>query len=128
MADVVGRESIHLLGPHLEEDIKRVHMLLENAPADRAWRRRGFLVICRSRLPKIRTERSSVPVVMTGSSAQEQLLETNERKFQSEDTCRIMGMGDTGDKRSSVGSISSVVGWALGLAEEGVFRAIAKSL
>eukprot|EP00752_Nemacystus_decipiens_P007696 g6879.t1 len=32
----------------LAEDVERVRELLANAPADRAWRRRGFLVLCRS--------------------------------------------------------------------------------
>lgn len=31
-----------------EEDMERVHTLLVNAPADRAWRRRKFLVLCRT--------------------------------------------------------------------------------
>ena len=31
------------------EDVARVHKLLANAPADRAWRRRGLLVLCRAR-------------------------------------------------------------------------------
>ena len=32
----------------LAEDIDRVRELLANAPADRAWRRRGYLVLCRA--------------------------------------------------------------------------------
>lgn len=32
----------------LAEDFERVRELLANAPADRAWRRRGFLVLCRA--------------------------------------------------------------------------------
>lgn len=68
----------------------------------------------RSRLSKVRTKRSSDPVVVTASSAQERLLETNER----EDTSIMMGMTDM-DKRTTGSSI---------LAEEGVFRAIAEYL
>lgn len=30
------------------DNVKRVRHLLQNAPADRAWRRRGFLVLCRA--------------------------------------------------------------------------------
>lgn len=33
------------------EDVERVRILLANAPADRAWRRRGFLVMCRAHHP-----------------------------------------------------------------------------
>eukprot|EP00903_Cladosiphon_okamuranus_P016928 g15604.t1 len=32
----------------LAEDFERVHKLLANAPADRAWRRRGYLTMCRA--------------------------------------------------------------------------------
>ena len=34
------------------EDVERVLALLANAPADRAWRRRCFLVLCRARYPR----------------------------------------------------------------------------
>eukprot|EP00752_Nemacystus_decipiens_P005208 g4727.t1 len=33
------------------EEVERVRQLLLNAPADRAWRRRGFLVLCRAHYP-----------------------------------------------------------------------------
>ena len=33
------------------EGVERVRKLLANAPADRAWRRRGFLVLCRAHFP-----------------------------------------------------------------------------
>ena len=32
----------------LAEDVERVRHLLEDAPADRAWRRRRYLVLCRA--------------------------------------------------------------------------------
>ncbi|CAM9383207.1 unnamed protein product [Pylaiella littoralis] len=35
----------------LAEDVERVRKLLANAPVDRAWRRRGFLVMCRAHFP-----------------------------------------------------------------------------
>eukprot|EP00752_Nemacystus_decipiens_P002729 g2548.t1 len=31
-----------------QEDVRRVRELLTNAPKDRAWRRRGFIVVCRA--------------------------------------------------------------------------------
>lgn len=34
--------------PLAEEEIERVRNMLANAPADRAWRRRGFMVLCRA--------------------------------------------------------------------------------
>ena len=33
-------------GDWLDEDDKRMRQLLADAPADRAWRRRGYLVLC----------------------------------------------------------------------------------
>lgn len=36
----------------LDDDFERVHRLLANAPADRAWRRRGYLIFCRDRLER----------------------------------------------------------------------------
>eukprot|EP00903_Cladosiphon_okamuranus_P009133 g8726.t1 len=42
------------IGKYAEEDhrlagdVERMHRLLANAPADRAWRRRGYLVLCRA--------------------------------------------------------------------------------
>lgn len=45
------------------EEFERVRILLANAPADRAWRRRGFLVMCRAHHPggrvKLRQENAS---------------------------------------------------------------------
>eukprot|EP00903_Cladosiphon_okamuranus_P012808 g11970.t1 len=38
------------------EDVDRVRTLLANAPADRAWRRRGFLVMCRAHYPGDRVQ------------------------------------------------------------------------
>lgn len=38
------------------EDVERVRQLLANAPADRAWRRRGFLVLCRAHHPTGRVQ------------------------------------------------------------------------
>lgn len=35
----------------LAEDVERVRKLLSNAPADRAWRPRGSLVLCRAYYP-----------------------------------------------------------------------------
>ncbi|CAM9317580.1 unnamed protein product [Scytosiphon promiscuus] len=50
-----GRTVAGMVGSRVEEpdrvveEIERARKLLANAPADRAWRRRGFLVMCRAR-------------------------------------------------------------------------------
>ena len=52
-----GDAAVDVIGSGVEEqndpaeDIEHVHRLLANAPADRAWRRRGFLVMCRAHYP-----------------------------------------------------------------------------
>ncbi len=43
-ADIVG-EGVYEM---VRWDVERVRKLLANAPADRAWRRRGCLVLCRA--------------------------------------------------------------------------------
>lgn len=48
-ADVIG--SVVEEQDSIAEDVARVRELLANAPADRSWRRRGFLVLCRAHYP-----------------------------------------------------------------------------
>lgn len=45
-ADLVGEYVYESY--QLAEDVERVRELLANAPADRSWRRRGLLVLCRA--------------------------------------------------------------------------------
>lgn len=54
-ADLIG--SLVLEGDdNVAENIERVRKLLVDAPADRAWRRRGFLVLCRAHYPSGRVQ------------------------------------------------------------------------
>ena len=55
IVDRLGLKAVDMIGTDvglyqvcLAEDFERVHELLANAPADRAWRRRGYLVLCRA--------------------------------------------------------------------------------
>ena len=54
IADMFGNKAADMIGKDVEEadrlaeDVERVRELLANAPADRAWRRRGYLVLCRA--------------------------------------------------------------------------------
>ena len=54
MVDDRGHRAVDLIGNDVEEedslagDADRVEGLLRNAPWDRAWRRRGYLVLCRA--------------------------------------------------------------------------------
>ncbi|CAM9755804.1 unnamed protein product [Hapterophycus canaliculatus] len=47
--DIVRRKYA---GQPLVDEFQRVYKLLANAPSDRAWRRRGYLVLCRARLDR----------------------------------------------------------------------------
>ena len=46
-ADMIGVE-VSMMEASLAEDMERVSNLLAKAPADRAWRRRGYLILCRA--------------------------------------------------------------------------------
>lgn len=48
-AEIVGHHIEYAACP-LKKDLERVRELLANAPTDRAWRRRGYLVLCQARL------------------------------------------------------------------------------
>lgn len=50
--ELIGRALMPDYRQHLAEDMERLRRLLVRAPADRAWRRRGLLVMCRAFLDK----------------------------------------------------------------------------
>ena len=60
VVDTAGQSAIDKIGSPLSlqkrskrnADVTRVRNLLENAPSDRAWRRRGLLILCRARTKK----------------------------------------------------------------------------
>ena len=59
-ADVVGQWFKECADEDpLVEEIERVRRLLANAPADRAWRRRGYLVMCRALPDRMRQVQES---------------------------------------------------------------------
>jgi len=98
------------------EDANRVRKLLVNAPADRAWRRRGFLVLCRAHPNRV-----------------QQVLETSiHQTGMTPGTCSAKStdtIGCTGVKCSTVDQRGDrgwalVVAHVLGLQEEGIFRAV----
>lgn len=47
-SEIVGHHTEYATCRQREEGVERVRELLANAPADKAWRRRGFLVLCRA--------------------------------------------------------------------------------
>lgn len=92
------------------EEVERVKALLLQAPAERAWRRRGLLVLCRAhpdRVRPMRQHRKTPP--KTRSRA----------KLAAEEA------GSAGHQEGGGGGDwSSAAGWVLGLEEEGLFRTI----
>ena len=63
IVDNIGRKASDVIGTRtaegtvrLVEDVKRVRKLLANAPADRAWRRRGYLVLCRAHADRVQQQ------------------------------------------------------------------------
>ena len=59
-ADSDGQTPVDVIGADFQsspaDDVERVRQLLANAPADRAWRRRCFLVLCRAHYPSGRVQ------------------------------------------------------------------------
>lgn len=85
----------------LGDDVERVHELLANAPADRAWRHRGYLVLCRAHSDRMQQVHEGSCTGTTGGST---------------------AGGRTG------GDWAVVVARVVGLQDEDVFRTIVEYL
>lgn len=104
----------------LTDDVERVRNLLANAPADRAWRRRGYLVLCRVRPDRVqRRQDINNPRAAVG--------------YRTRDNSKLARAGDSsGDESGCGGTVEARTGgnWAgvvarvLELREEGIFRKI----
>lgn len=101
------------------EDYERVCELLENAPTDRAWRRRGFLVLCRAHPDRLCSERE-IAGVRTGMNSRAKV--ASARTSSCSDGATTAGIC-TLDERTDgdrVGAAARVVE----LEEEGILRMI----
>ena len=117
-ADVV---ALHVEGDgRLVDDIERVRKLLANAPADRAWRRRGYLALCRAYNDRVQQaqESSSAHASMPWGTC-------------SDTTMRRPGALDCSEGLEGVATDERIgADWALvasmvlNLQEEGIFRTI----
>ena len=117
-ADVVAEDVEE--EDRLAEDVDRVHKLLANAPADRAWRRRGYLVLCRARPDRVQqTPESSRENTEVGRRTHrgDKLARAEALSFK-----EAVGRGVL-DKRAG-GEWMDVVARVVGLQEEGIFRTI----
>ncbi|CAM9140246.1 unnamed protein product [Scytosiphon promiscuus] len=68
-AEIVGHHIDYAACPLRKEDAERVRELLANAPADRAWRRRRILVLCRAFWGKARWRAEGGPCGGIGSNS-----------------------------------------------------------
>ncbi|CAM9094058.1 unnamed protein product [Ectocarpus sp. 4 AP-2014] len=148
-----GRTAAEVVGHHIEyaacalnkKDVERVRDLLENAPADRAWRRRGFLVLCRALWIKARRLRAasskargigpramSLSTGVRNSGAGGELREDDDKGRRKQEN-GLVG-GGVGERNVQAGETAAVAAAAcnshtllarvLEFAEEGLFRAI----
>ena len=120
-----------------EKNVERMRKLFKNAPADRAWRRRGFLVLCRAFPGRVRLGRPrdaahaiEAPAGKEGGSSRIELDRARERgrtTFASE-----LSENNGGQTRSAAEPapkatediFCGVATKTLTLAEDGIFRRI----
>eukprot|EP00752_Nemacystus_decipiens_P014762 g13143.t1 len=140
--------------PAEAECVKCVRQLLENAPADRAWRRRGLMVLCRAFPGRVRLNLPPGTDGVADSGTHDAFSATQEHEPLSSRRRRVdvAAVGSDGAGGSSVGSSSSGSGggsgieraesdsgsdlgegrgwssvlaaWVLGTGEEAIFRNI----
>lgn len=131
-AEIVGHHIEYAACPLKKEDVDRVRELLANAPADRAWRRRGYLVLCKARLLRPRTRGAR------GSQNRMGLHDENERSRHQPGKGGGSLDGGTGEPYVSApivqvdnvaaGDVRSAIVRVMELAEEGLFRNIVSFL
>ena len=115
-ADVVAQE---VEGQHQQiELVERVRQLLANAPADRAWRRRGYLVLCRAHPDRVKLLRAISSVPRAQRTRDRAILGSTAAGGCNGET------GDTTVDGQIGGDWTGLVARMLVLQEEGVFRTI----
>ena len=125
--------------PASQDEIERTRLLLSRAPADRAWRRRGWLVMLRSRAEKaravVRCDGGGIavdgPSADGGSREDGRYKAARKEEARSGDgdhvvrrqaTSRVGVDADDGDGNGGV--LSGAVGLLVGLEVDGVFRTV----
>jgi len=121
-ADVLADETEE--GNRLKEHVVRVRRLLAHAPADRAWRRRGYLVLCGAHPDRVQQAEESCSAHdgakrMTCSGSKLARVETA--------GCGEIA-GGSGAAEQNVDEWINVMAKVLGLQEEGIFRMIVRYL
>jgi len=133
IADEDGHVAADMMGRAVEEKHRlagggeRVRELLANAPADRAWRRRGYIALCRAHPDRVqlRPEAAAGPRAGVGGGATSRLRSGAK-------LARLGAAGGSGGaataggtaNRRGCGDWTDVLTRVLRLQEEGIFRAI----
>lgn len=124
--DEEGRTPANIVGDHVDEqhrlvaDFEHVKKLLANAPADRAWRRRGYLTLCRAHPDRLQLKRIARPDADTAPRTR------SRAKLVTVGTSASGGGFGEGssDERRARGNWATVLARVLELQEEGLFRTI----
>eukprot|EP00903_Cladosiphon_okamuranus_P017409 g16033.t1 len=125
VVDCEGCTAADVIGTHVQEEeeslteeFERVRQLLANAPADRVWRRRGYLVLCRAHLSRVQKQLGRVHSDAHGAS-------TGRRTRRRAGLVRAEGVTvDSRVGQSPDGEWALVMAKVLQLQEEGIFRTI----
>ena len=117
-ADVVAEDVDEEV--RMAEDVERVRKLLANAPADRAWRRRGYLVMCRAHPDRVhQAQDSSSGHIGTGRRTR-----SGSKLAKTDKNCSYASVEESTENEQSGGEWAVVVANVLGLQEAGIFRKI----
>lgn len=115
--DLIGEDVAEQ--DRLAHDFERVQKLLANAPADRAWRRRGYMVLCRAHLDRLQmTEGGEEYDGLTGR--------TRSRAELAAAKTSTFGEGGGGGTSGAIhrGSWTAVLARVLRFEEDGIFRSV----
>lgn len=121
--DMVGRavkEKYRLAG-----DVKRVRELLTRAPADRAWRRRGYLVLCRAYPDRVKPRQKGGSPNNDGTA---RLRSRSKLRRAEVGSCSTTAGGSTAVDESPGGGWDCVAVRVLGLQEDEIFQTIVRYL
>ncbi len=125
IVDIEGNAAVDVLAEAVEEaaiegEIERVYQLLANAPADRAWRRRGYLVLCRAHPGRVQQAHKT-----SGASAGMSRRTCSRVKRRRPESSRCNdGVRRTAADEGGGVDWACVVARVLELQEEGIFRTI----
>eukprot|EP00752_Nemacystus_decipiens_P014163 g12594.t1 len=121
------QDAMDVVGPEVEEedrvikDVNRVRKLLMDAPADRSWRRRGYLVLCRAHPDRVQLLHKSSG--QHDGTARRPRGRTKLARAEQNEGCGETVGGNLMDAKTD-GDWPDVVRTTLGLQEEDIFRTI----